>query len=155
MSIPATQNVVKLLELKLCPLMWPHPLAWYGRSRTVWSWRCCCIASADGLASLAWALRSTQEQYIWPQVLEEVARCENWQQLPKLLPGCFHMGSDCQITVSGSGKHVIQVAEGSYHLQLIRSNLNFTLLHFCTKFAAIAVDAVVAYSCLSITLIRS
>ena len=88
---------------------------------------------------------------------------------------------------SGSGKHIIQVAEGNYHLQLIRPYLNFTLqstvskvggfLALCAsiignrfksreqrslsnigsmleptaflnhpKFAAIAVEAVVAYS---------
>ena len=83
------------------------------------------------------------------------------------------MTSDHQSTASASVMHVTQVAEGSYHLQLMRSDLNFTLrsvinrvssyLPPCTPiiglgvisnliimypmFAAIAVDAVVAYSC--------
>ena len=35
--------------------------------------------------------------------------------------------SDSYFTASTSRKHVTQVAEGSYYLQLIRSDLNFTL----------------------------
>ena len=37
------------------------------------------------------------------------------------------MSSDCYFTASTSRKHVTQVAEGSYHLHLIRSCLDFTL----------------------------
>ena len=86
------------------------------------------------------------------------------------------MSSDCYFTASTSRKHVTEVAEGSYHLQLIMSDLDFILWPavnragisyapftpiiriWCQslyptaspmhpKFAAIAVDAVVAYSC--------
>ena len=83
-----------------------------------------------------------------------------------------HEYSDSQFTVSSSGKHVIHEAEEGYHLQLIRSNPNFTLsiggqfpcnrhtynhdlvsvVGVCSflmypEFAAIVVDAVVAFSC--------
>ena len=39
----------------------------------------------------------------------------------------YHTSSDRYFTASTSRKHVTQVAEGSYHLQLIRSDLDFTL----------------------------
>ena len=64
--------------------------------------------------------------------------------------------TDCHLTTSGNGKHVTQVAEGSYHLQLIRSYLNQALsslpsivpLHNAPLLSRLfAVDAVVAHSC--------
>ena len=36
------------------------------------------------------------------------------------------MVTDCRLTASANGKHVTQVVEGSYHLQLIRFDLNCT-----------------------------
>ena len=60
-------------------------------------------------------------------LVREVAGCENWKLLPELLSGGFHTRSNRYFTVSASGKHVTQVAERSYHLQLIRFDLNFIL----------------------------
>ena len=37
------------------------------------------------------------------------------------------MSTDCHLTASANGKHVTLVLEGSYHLQLIRFDLNCTL----------------------------
>ena len=45
----------------------------------------------------------------------------------ELLPGVICMSEDHQFTVTGSGKQVTQVAVGSDHLHLIRSDLIFTL----------------------------
>ena len=126
--------------------------------------------SISGQVSLAWSMAlCKQELYTWPRVLYE-----RWRDArPELLPGCFHTSSDSYFTASTSRKHVTLVAEGSYHLQLIRSDLDFTLWSAlnracishapCTpiirilcqmlwpaaflmhpKFVAIAVDAVVA-----------
>ena len=55
--------------------------------------------------------------------VREVAGCESLQELPELLPGGFHT----VVIASASGKNVTQEAEGSYHLRLIRSDLNITL----------------------------
>ena len=56
-----------------------------------------------------------------------VAGCKNCQLFPKFLPCRFNMSSDCQLTVSAIGEHVIQVAERSCHLKLIRFDLNQAL----------------------------
>ena len=37
------------------------------------------------------------------------------------------MSTDCHLTASANGKYVTQVVQGSYHLQLIRFDLNSTL----------------------------
>ena len=52
------------------------------------------------------------------------------RELVELLPGGFHASSDSHFKpppVESCIKHVTQLAEGSYHLQLIRSYLNVTL----------------------------
>ena len=157
-------------------LLWPHPLAWYCRS--VWSWSYHCAAcSSWSVAKFHWhrAWRSTCKSFIHGHVsCKRGGRMWELVVAPWTFPGGFHTSSDHYFTASTSRKHVIQVAEGSYHLQLIGSDLDFTLwsainrvgispgpstpiiriwcqsLWPCLmhpKFAAIAVDAVVAYSC--------
>ena len=43
-----------------------------------------------------------------------------------------------QFTAYARGKHVTGVAEGSYHLQLIRSDLNFTLRYAVNRASSYA-----------------
>ena len=66
------------------------------------------------------------------------------------------MSIDCHLTASANRKHVIHVAEGSYHLQLIRSHFNqalsglpsIVILHYAHLLSILyAVDAGVAHSC--------
>ena len=78
---------------------------------------------------LAWSMAlRTQEPYTWPFVLKE-----RWQYVRtgssslNFFQAVFHTSSNRYFTASTSRKHVTQVAEGSYHLQLIRSGLDFIL----------------------------
>ena len=57
----------------------------------------------------------------------KVAGRENWQQLLALLPGGFYICCGWKFTATGCWEHVSWVAKGSYHLQLVRSNLDFPL----------------------------
>ena len=53
---------------------------------------------------------------------------KGWRDVfPERLSSRLNISTDCQLTASVNVKHVTQVAEGSYRLQLIRSNLNQAL----------------------------
>ena len=121
-----SQNEVEVLKLKLCQqLTWPycgHILSDHGPIIALHV----CLGQWP-LVSLALSMAlCTQETYtcIWPRVLQERWRdVRTGSSSPELLPGCFHTSSDCYFTASTSRKHITQ----SYHLQLIRSNMDFTL----------------------------
>ena len=50
--------------------------------------------------------------------------------------GHLIMNTDCHLTASANGRYVIQVVEGSYHLQLIRFDLNSSLQSAVNCFSA-------------------
>ena len=58
-----------------------------------------------------------------------IALCtqELYMRLFELLPGGFHMCCGWKFTATGCWEHVSLVAKGSYHLQLVRSDLDFPL----------------------------
>ena len=89
-------------------------------------WR---LGFVNGQVSPAWSIALRKhELYIRPCVLKERWRGrENWFQLHELLPGGFHMCCGRKLTTTGCREHVSQVTKGSYHLQLVRPDLDFSL----------------------------